>query len=82
LLLAIAHKKYGACVPEWEGTNAMRLQSRLFRLSWLLPAALLLNVGAEAGAQEAPSHMNMDARTQAAPSAAHQSRSLSLRAAA
>jgi hypothetical protein len=52
----------------------MRLQSRLFRLSWLLPAALLLSVGAEAGAQEAPSHMNMDAHAQAAPSAVHQSR--------
>lgn len=44
----------------------MRLQSRLFRLSWLLPAALLQSAGAEAGAQEAPSHMNMDAHAQAA----------------
>ena len=59
----------------------MRLQSRLFRLSRLLPAALLLSVGAEAGAQEALSHMNMDAHAQAAPSAVHQSRSLSSRAA-
>ena len=81
-LLAMGDKKIGACSPEWERTSAMGTQSRLLRLSWLLPAALLLSVGAEAGAQEAPSHMNMDAHAQAAPSAVHQSRSLSLRAAA
>src|SRR4051812_23875863 len=51
----------------------MRLPSRLFRLSWLLPAALLLGAGAEAAAQETHAHMDMGAPAQAAPSAVKRS---------
>jgi hypothetical protein len=51
----------------------MRVQSRLFRLSLLLPAALLLSLGAEAGAQEMPAHMNMDVGAPAPPSAVSRS---------
>ncbi|MEI9889603.1 MAG: G8 domain-containing protein [Caulobacteraceae bacterium] len=39
----------------------MRMRSRLLRLSWLLPAALLLGLGAEAAAQDAHAHMDMGA---------------------
>ncbi|MEI9889802.1 MAG: hypothetical protein WDN45_03435 [Caulobacteraceae bacterium] len=39
----------------------MGMQSRLLRLSWLLPAALLLGLGAEAAAQNMPAHMDMGA---------------------
>uniref|UniRef100_UPI001A9CAFCF hypothetical protein n=1 Tax=Altererythrobacter segetis TaxID=1104773 RepID=UPI001A9CAFCF len=49
----------------------MRAQSRLL-VSWLLPAALFLGTGFEAGAQETHAHMDMPA--QAALSAAHPSR--------
>ncbi len=50
----------------------MRLQSRLLRLSWLLPAALMLGFGAEAYAQDA--HAGMAMPTSAPSSAAKQSR--------
>src|ERR1035437_5230903 len=49
----------------------MRVQSRLFLLSLLLPAALML--GAAAEAQETHAHMDMDAHAQASPSAVHRS---------
>ena len=41
--------------------------SRLFRLSWLLPATLVLGAGAEAHAQDAHAGMTMPASAQAAP---------------
>ncbi len=46
----------------------MRMQSRVFFLSLLLPAALSLGMGAEASAQETHAHMDMPAQT-AAPAA-------------
>jgi cell migration-inducing and hyaluronan-binding protein len=51
----------------------MRMRSRLFRLSLLLPAAFMLGVGAEAGAQETHSHMATDAHAQAPLSAVRRS---------
>ena len=51
------------------GANAMRLQSRLLRLALLVPASLLLGMGAQARAQESHDHMNM-AMPAAAPAAA------------
>jgi hypothetical protein len=52
---------------------AMGLQSRLLRLSWLLPAAFLLGLGAEAAAQDMPAHMAMDAPAKAQPAAVKRS---------
>ena len=52
----------------------MRLQSCLLRLSWLLTAALVLGVGAEAAAQENHANMKMPAPAAAASSAVGQSR--------
>jgi cell migration-inducing and hyaluronan-binding protein len=49
----------------------MGMHSRLRLLSLLLPAALMLSVGAEA--QQMPAHMNMDAQAQAPASAVHRS---------
>src|SRR6185312_9447816 len=46
----------------------MRMPSRLFRLSALLPAALLLGLAAEANAQDAHAGMKMPAST-ASPAA-------------
>ena len=51
----------------------MRTPSSLLRLSRLLPAALMLGLGAAAGAQEMPAHMNMDAGAQAPPAAVSRS---------
>lgn len=51
----------------------MHMQSRLFRLSLLIPAALMLSLGAEVGAQEMPAHMNMDTHAQAPLSAVSRS---------
>jgi cell migration-inducing and hyaluronan-binding protein len=51
----------------------MRMQSRLFRLSLLLPAALMLALGAAVDAQETHTPMNMDAHAQAPPSAVKRS---------
>src|SRR5215471_9240807 len=51
----------------------MGMQSRLLRLSWLLPAALSLGAAAAAGAEEDHAHMKMPAPT-AASSAVVQSR--------
>ncbi|MEI9964824.1 MAG: G8 domain-containing protein [Caulobacteraceae bacterium] len=48
--------------------------SRLSHISWLLPACLLLGVGAEARAQDAHDHMNMDAGAPAPSSAVVRSR--------
>ncbi len=42
-----------------EGINVMRMRSRLFPLSLLLPASLLLGVCAPASAQEDHSRMSM-----------------------
>src|SRR5947209_3173319 len=50
----------------------MGMQSRLLRLSWLLPAALVLGAAAAAGAQE--DHAHMKAPAAAASSAVGQSR--------
>ena len=61
------HKKAGLAVPEWERTNAMRMSSCLLRLSWLVPAALMLGLGAEAHAQDAHAGMKMPAATEAPP---------------
>ena len=47
----------------------MRAPARLPLLSLLLPAALMLGLGAAASAQDMPAHMNMDAPAQAAPAA-------------
>src|SRR5215470_2806355 len=53
----------------------MGIQSRLLRLSWLLPAALMLGAAAAASAQEDHAHMQMPAAAPAAASpAAVQSR--------
>jgi cell migration-inducing and hyaluronan-binding protein len=52
----------------------MRTTSRLFRLSWLLPAALVLGAAAEAGAQDSHDHMNMAMPAQGPAAAMHQSR--------
>jgi hypothetical protein len=52
----------------------MRLSSRLLRLSWLVPAALVLSVGTAVSAQQMPAHMKMDTPAQAPPSAVSQSR--------
>jgi len=52
----------------------MRIQSRLSLVSVLLPACLLLGLGAEARAQETHDHMNMAMPAQAPPAAMHQSR--------
>jgi cell migration-inducing and hyaluronan-binding protein len=52
----------------------MRTPSRLPRLSWLLPAALILGAAADAGAQENHDHMNMAMPAQAQAGAAHWSR--------
>ncbi len=51
----------------------MGMQSRLLRLSWLLPAALMLGAAAAASAQEDHAHMKMPAPA-AASSAVGQSR--------
>src|SRR5215469_12026745 len=51
----------------------MRTHSRLFLLSWLAPAALMLGLGAEARAQDAHAGMKMPANAQTAPSAVKQS---------
>ncbi len=48
----------------------MGMQSRLLRLSWLLPAALMLGAAAAASAQEDHAHMKMPAPTPAAASSA------------
>ena len=45
----------------------MRLHARLLRLSWLLPAVLILGLGAEAGAQDAHEHMHAPAQAPASP---------------
>ncbi len=45
----------------------MDLQSRLLRLSWLLPAALTLGAAAAASAQEDHAHMTMPAPAAASP---------------
>src|SRR5437764_9648934 len=50
------------------------MQSRLLRLSWLLPAALVLGAAAAATAQEDHAHMKMPAPAAAASSAVGQSR--------
>src|SRR5215469_11467584 len=47
----------------------MRIQSRLFQLSMLLPAALTLGLAAEARAQDAHAGMKMPASAEATPSA-------------
>jgi hypothetical protein len=52
----------------------MGTQSRLLRLSWLLPAALMLGAGTAAVAQEDHAHMKMPALAAAASSAVGQSR--------
>ncbi len=52
----------------------MRTSSRLLRLSWILPAALLLGLATEASAQDAHAGMKMPAASQSPPSAVHQSR--------
>ncbi|HEY4032010.1 MAG TPA: G8 domain-containing protein [Caulobacteraceae bacterium] len=52
----------------------MRMPSRLLRLSWLAPAALMLGLGAEAAAQDTHAGMVMPAPAQAPPSAAKPSR--------
>jgi hypothetical protein len=52
----------------------MGMQSRLLRLSWLLPAALMLGTAAAASAQEDHAHMKMPAPAAAASSAVGQSR--------
>ena len=52
----------------------MRSQSRLSLVSVLLPACLLLGIGAEARAQDTHDHMKMDAGAAAPASAMHQSR--------
>jgi len=52
----------------------MGMQSRLLRLSWLLPAALMLGAAAAASAQEDHAHMKAPAPAAAASSAAGQSR--------
>src|SRR3954471_16709228 len=52
----------------------MGMQSRLLRLSWLLPAALMLGADAAASAQEDHAHKKMPAPAAAASSAAGQSR--------
>ena len=51
----------------------MRTSSRLLRLSWILPAALMLGLGTEASAQDAHAGMKMPAAAQAPPSAAKRS---------
>src|ERR1700748_82360 len=51
----------------------MGMQSRLLRLSWLLPAALMLGAAAAASAQEDHAHMKMPAPPAAASSAVRQS---------
>ena len=51
----------------------MRIQSRLFLVSVLLPACLLLGVGAEARAQGVHDHMKMDAGASAPASAVKRS---------
>src|SRR5580698_3114261 len=51
----------------------MRTPSRLLRLSWILPAALMLGLGAQASAQDAHAGMKMPAAAQAPPSAAKRS---------
>ncbi len=50
----------------------MRIHSRLLRLALLVPASLLLGMGAAAGAQE--THAHMDTPAQAPASAAHWTR--------
>ena len=52
----------------------MGMPSRLLRLSWLMPAALMLGAGAAASAQEDHAHMKMPAPAAAASSAVGQSR--------
>jgi hypothetical protein len=52
----------------------MGMQSRLLRLSWLVPAALMLGAAAAASAQEDHAHMKMPAPAAAASSAVGQSR--------
>src|SRR5665213_3305703 len=52
----------------------MGMQSRLLRLSWLLPAALMLGTAAAASAQEDHAHMKMPAPAAAASSAVGPSR--------
>src|SRR5665213_1822446 len=52
----------------------MGMQSRLLRLSWLLPAALMLGAAAAASAQEDHAHMKMPAPAAAASSAVGPSR--------
>jgi cell migration-inducing and hyaluronan-binding protein len=53
--------------------HAMGTQSRLSLLSLLLPAVLMLSLGAAVDAQEMPSHMNMDAGAPAPSSAVSRS---------
>jgi hypothetical protein len=48
----------------------MRMQLRLLRLSWLVPAALVLGAGAGASAQEDHAHMQMPAPTAASSAVA------------
>src|ERR1700749_1540951 len=50
------------------------MQSRLLRLSWLVPAALALGAAAAASAQEDHAHMKMPAPAAAASSGVAQSR--------
>ncbi|MGZ3369652.1 MAG: G8 domain-containing protein [Caulobacteraceae bacterium] len=52
----------------------MGMQSRLLRLSWLLPATLMLGTAAAASAQEDHANMKMPAPAAAASSAAGQTR--------
>ncbi len=52
----------------------MRIHSRLRRLALLVPASLLLGIGAQAGAQDAHDHMNMAMPANAPAAAAHWSR--------
>ena len=47
----------------------MRMQSRPLRVSWLLPAALMLGAAAAASAQEDHAHMQMPASAAASPAA-------------
>ena len=51
----------------------MRTSSRLLRLSWILPAALMLGLGTEASAQDAHAGMKMPAAAPAPSSAAKRS---------
>src|ERR1700761_2433063 len=51
----------------------MRVKSRLFLLSALLPAALLLGVGTQVAAQDAHAGMKMDTPAQAPPASVKRS---------